>query len=330
MMFKQNLTFFFLVFIISFSTCKDDDAQIQETSILPYSSTEHVYGSVHSLEGKIEVVINPQTGQIEELEGAEDSAVSLSSPIGTKVLTDFEGNKRLFISASSKSSLTIQDLNTLEYTVIEIKDLDIEELITNPRFLRWGATTDEVYIMDSDGSLWSVNIPEQKVNKLFDFTLSNEHYVDNFYYIPSLNQFAIHSNTTAFGALSTQLTLIDAETAEIEDELPLPAGVGLQQHPVNKNEFFYIKAYTEEEGFRLMQVIIEEVSLAIVTKSIAALPIDNLSFYVSTIHTANQVYVTKGGQAPNTVLYSINLNTGELVKEVKLATDKSLVSLKGE
>ncbi len=64
------------------------------------------------------------------------------------------------------------------------------------------------------------------------------------------------------------------------------------------------------------------------------LPIDNLAVYLQTIHTASNTYIIRSGPAtldnPSNTLYSIDLNTGELLRGVALPDAGFLLKLAGE
>lgn len=324
------------------SGCDDDDLNPNNgVAILPYDGTKHIYGAISIIgDGMWEVVIDPVTGQFSKIEETEEVAAGIDFPIGTKSLTAFERNKRIFIPFNGSNSLRIQDLATFETVDIELRDSTLEESMTFPQIIRFGANEQEVFITDSDNSLWKIDLEDESVTKVYNrVPIATDCGIKNFFFVPITNQFLMLTNTgNVINDYSVEeLFLLDPTQPDAEavvNDLAIVKGFGFVQSPTDKSSFYYIKLAEGDEGFRLMRAQLTGENISTTQLSTTDLAIDNLSSFLQTIQTATNAYILRGGSSsiemPNNTLYTIDLDSGELINEVDLENSGILLKLAGE
>jgi hypothetical protein len=331
------LLFLTVTTITLFSACGDDDAAPGISSLLPYDASEHIYATLRIDDvNEWEAVVSPATGQFDTLPGTYRSVGSISFPNGTKRLSAFLGNKRIFISEIYDSELYIQDLETLDYEVLELKETDGGSTVIFPQFLRFGANEDELYLLDTDGSVWKIHLQNKEVEKILaDILPTNNEYVSNFYYLKSDDKFLVSTNDAAINAgTMTNLYLVDAETDSVLTTTEITETFGLVQHPDSPNNFYCLQVPNDDAGFRLWEIQVQGESINTGQKSSSDLPIDELSIYIQTIHTATDSYICRGGSNsfdnPTNTLYTIDLTSGELAGETDFFDSAFFVKMAGE
>lgn len=315
----------------------DDD---QAVSILPYNSQEHVYGTMSIDNGnatnKWEVVIDPRTGNVDTIPGTRVFGGGISFPLGTKNLNDFGNNRRIYIDI--QRDLIIQDLETFATTIIELKDEGINRYVLNPQYLRFGSSTDELYLIDTDRSVWQIDLlaAENSVQKTeLVLPLASGAYLSHFFYLADANEYVYTTNTSATNAGTiNELVLYDPEQDMIIETQTIDESFGLVQHPDDENAFYFLQLPNGDEGFRLMALTVNGSALQLEQRSSADLPIDELSIYMQTIHTASHTYICRGGPSqfdmPTNTLYGIDLDSGELITQANLKIEGLLRKLAGE
>lgn len=66
---------------------------------LKYDPAVHVYGTMdYPYDGRWEIIIDVQTGDWDSIPEASENEGGYNFPLGTKALTDFSGNKKLYLS----------------------------------------------------------------------------------------------------------------------------------------------------------------------------------------------------------------------------------------
>ena len=108
-------------------------------------------------------------------------------------------------------------------------------------------------------------------------------------------------------------------------------GFGFVQHPVEKDNIYFIQATQDNKGFRLMKIEMNGDGINVSEISTTDLLINNMSLYLQTIHTASNTYILRGGsnsiETPSNTLYTIDLNNGNLMCEVEIEETGFLLKL---
>ncbi|MFK7810572.1 MAG: hypothetical protein AB8F74_22385 [Saprospiraceae bacterium] len=338
----KTLAFLFMTGLLLVGCSSDDDMPPtgEGESILPYNSSDHVYGTLAVRDvGTWEIVIDPSTGAHNKVSETETPFEGTSARIGGLELTSFERNERLFVSRSDDSKLKVQDLETFNITEIDLTDTSLNKTVSFPQLLQFGSDQNELYLMDTDYSLWKINLESKMVNKIYDrIPVSNGTYISNLFYVASTGHFLGMTNTDAINDYrGDNLFLFDTalpDSTSIISTKSISKGFGFVQHPIDKNNIYFIQTSQDDKGFRLMKIAINGNELDVSEISTTDLSIDNLSPYLQTIHTASNTYILRGGsndiEAPTNTLYSININTGELIHEVEIEETGFLLNLAGE
>ena len=155
------LTFFTgLMLTLSISSCQDDDEQ---PSISEYDPSVHVYAThFRSRVGEWETFVDITTGNYDSIPGTKGPAGSINFPNGTAALTDFPQNRRIYINQVDGQEMIIQDLTTLEKTIIPLELPDGSSLITRPEFLAFGADNNTIYTFDiADNAIYIADLTTQ-------------------------------------------------------------------------------------------------------------------------------------------------------------------------
>ena len=328
------MVFFAIVLLVG---CNTDDDQLDFSSLLPYNPDKHLYGTIQFPVGNTweawEVVIDPSSGRLDTLAGTKVSGGSFSYPVGTKNLTAFGRNQRIYLDIEER--LVVQDLETGEKTMIELRDAGTSESVIFPQYLRFGTNEDELFLIDTDKTVWSIDLLSETVEKTSTrLPVPEGGNLSNVFYLPVLDHFLFSSNSTAFNAGTvTDLLLYDLSTGTITNSMTIPESFGLAQD-AGGDGFYFLQIPGEDTGFRLMEFRINAGQMELIQLSDADLPIDELSLYAQTIHTATNSYICRGGsnsiEMPSNTLYSIDLDSGNLTDEVVLEEDGILLKLVGE
>lgn len=159
--YRTPFLFIGVVLIVSLIGCKDDNLI---ADLLPYDSSSHVYGTFDfKNNSRWEVVIDPRTGQFDTIPGTRRSGSGFSLPIGVTDVTAFNENKRIFIDFTDKQNLIIQDLETSDYSMLQLRDSSLNKSVINPQRLRFGADDNEFNL--SEKSLFKRMLPSHLLPK---------------------------------------------------------------------------------------------------------------------------------------------------------------------
>jgi len=305
-------------------------------SILPYDSSKHIYGVFGVNNGdKWEVVIDPVTGKLDRIPETKEIFGGVSGYIGSKDLTSFDRNERIYIPTADDTKLILQNLDNFEITTIDLTDMSLNKTVVFPKLIRFGKDQNEIYLLDTDDSLWKIDLDSQVVTRVHDrIPVSDNKAIFNFFYIESTGNFLC--NIKGDGE-NDKLIIFNPQAPNSSAFITtnyIASGFGFVQHPIDRDKFYYIQRLSNNKGYRLMYVEVVEDQIFVSQKSVADLPIENLSTYLQTIHSATNTYILRAGSnnidSPSNNLYSINLNTGVLVNEVDLKEVGFISKLAGE
>jgi hypothetical protein len=336
----KNLTRFFLLitlFSFCFLACDKDENPITDTTF-EYDSQKHVYGTLMSANDlgweNQEVIIDIESGELSIIEGTTKAGGGIDFPNGTKDLTDFEQKRRIFKDLAT-NNMVVQDLETGEKEIIELNDSDGIS-IGSANYFVFGDDNNTVYVLTSVADIWSVDLSTKSIELIQDqVSLDlNNYQIEDFRYhrgSQKLLIFGKRSNSSTSDAYAVFTFDVVSKTVELQHSLP--ALFGYQVHP-DGERIFGLTLPSDDEGFRLTEILFSNGSFDTKKISNEDLAIDQLSPYIQTIHTASNSYVCRGGsnsiEMPETILYQIDLTTGELLGEATLAKVGHLLKLEGE
>lgn len=314
-----------LALTLSISSCKDDDEQPR---ISEYDPAVHVYATnFRSRVGEWETLVDITTGNYDSIPGTKEPGGAINFPNGTAVLTDFIQNRRIYISQAEGQKMIIQDLATLAKTVITLELPDGGSLITRPEFLTFGADNNTVYVFDTaDDAIYMVDLINQTFDVLVDDIVVDRNEIEAFIYLKSSHEIVFLGNDfyTIYDLSNGQLVL--------EDDT-IPDLFGFVKHP-DTDDIYCLSSPTTDFAFRLVRMVKQGNQYGVVMISIDDLEIDNLSPNLQTIHTATNAFVCRGGTTLEnnieTYIYSIDLNSGELIRTVTLNGFELMTKLEGE
>ena len=143
-----SLSFILILFsmFLLFNSCKGDDPVLPPSS---YDPAKTIYGT-RTLDRteNTECIIDIETGQFTVIPQTVEQNANLNPPFGTKQLTDFAGNKRIYVDGVNQN-LIVQDLSTFESTSIEVIDPETNIKNTAIKFLNFGATKNEIFALSA-------------------------------------------------------------------------------------------------------------------------------------------------------------------------------------
>ena len=239
--FYISLFFLGLIFTLALSSCGDDDEQ---PSISEYDPSVHVYATnFRSRVGEWETFIDITTGSYDSIPGTKLPAGGINFPNGTAVLTDFQQNRRIYLDPGSGGELIVQDLTTLEKTVITLELPDGSSLITRPEFLTFGADNNTVYAFDTaDDAIYVVDLVNQTFDLLIDDIVVDRNGLEAFIYLKSSHEIVFLGNDfyTIYDLSSGQLVL--------EDDT-IPDLFGFVKHP-DTDDIYCLSFPTTDFAFR--------------------------------------------------------------------------------
>ena len=307
--------------ILLISACDDDDVSIPQE----YDPAIHIYGMsmAPNFEAE-EALIDPATGAFRLLEGTKEALGGLDLPIGPRFLTDFVNNRRIY-QLGGNNGIILQDLETLEKTTIDIDSLQTS--INAWDFLTFGPDNNTIYGFDfADDRIFALDLIAQKISVIAEGLPNYGANLEAFDYLPATNELIfLTSDGYLIYSLENQITAL---SGAFDKEL-----FGFVRHP-DTDRIYALTLPSDEQIFRLVQLIRTDTRLESSDLSTADLAIDNLSPRLQTIHTATNTYICKGGSSnfdnPETILYSIDLNTGELLHDVVLNGFGVMLKLRGE
>ena len=332
---NKTTKFIFLISsitILLFASCKDDDPTIQAP--LVYDAASHIYGTTFKAGiGSWETIIDLETGQFDTIPGTKEPVGALDLPIGVRELTDFDANRRIFVDGSD---LIIQDLETTTKTTIKLLDPiypDTEIYIIRFQYLNFGRNKDEIYGISTYNQPYLINLATQTIELIsIDVFSLDFDQIDDFIYLEDQNDFVfIGQKYSVDDSYFVSVYDLDANAFTIYDSIPKSFGF-VKDHASDR--IYALSFPTDNHGFRLMSLDIRDDDVRSILISTENLAIDNLSFYMQTIHTASNSYICRGGSAsievPENMLYSVDLTTGELKNSIILDDYGIMKSLKGE
>ncbi|MEL6835470.1 MAG: hypothetical protein AAFP77_20885 [Bacteroidota bacterium] len=332
-LFQFTLFAFALLSITIFSACDDDDLLLPET----YDGTKHIYGTIADFsndnQGVSEVIIDPQTGAFSTLEGTE-SGLIIAFPSGTKNLFDFARNRRVYWDVL-EFRLVIQDLETLEKTAINVSDPANSVALLNPQFVTFGANNDVVYIYDTTGDLWAIDLITETPELLYSRLDFGELYVDNQLYLASTNQLVYGAHPDIVNRyVSSAIYTLDLATGELQNLGDIEETFGWAKDPQDER-IYGLRLATDETGFRLVELELTGSEASTRLLSQEDLAISSLSAHTQTIHTATNTYICRGGSTREGMnennIYSIDLSSGELIRTVSIGNkDQLILNIDGE
>jgi hypothetical protein len=320
-------------------SCNNDDEVISSSPpLLPlnYDPLKHIYGtSVIWNEPESGIIIDPISGLHDTIPETKRLAVGFLLPVGRTQLFSFENNQRISIG-DHFDELIIQDLTTYDYTTIDLISQTTNQSIMLPQFLIFGNSDNQIFIIDSDNSLWEIDLQNNTVERIIEEMIvsSNNIYISDIFYIKDSDDFILATTISGVNEpLSRELMLYDYDVDSIVVTKTIEGSFGFVQSP-EEDKIFFLQAPTAQEGFRLMELKMVGGQMIVTSKSSSNLALDNLSGYLQTIHSGTNSYICRGGSnsfdMPTNFLYSIDLTTGELVNEVELIDAGLILSLSAE
>lgn len=317
--------------VLCVTACKKDEVE-RFCKPSSYDKTNHVYGTMLSTDGSTtwETIIDLTTGLFRAIPASEEPlGGGLDLPLGVRNLTDFEGNRKIYLSGGK---LIIQDLTTFDKTIIELTGQGFN--VQNPKYLNFGIDKNTVYFLALVDIL-SVDLTTQEINLVKDDILVDQNQFDDFIYLPESNDFVFFGQKNFTGGVSEKrVSVFDLDTDTVLYTDSIPNLFGFVKHPEN-DDIFALTIPTTEKKFRLTRLRAMDDFLFISELSSSNLAIDELSPYLQTVHTATNSYVCRGGtnsidtQNENT-LYSINLTNGTLTGEILIEDYETMIGLQGE
>jgi len=340
-------TFLGFVFIIGLSAlgCQPDEPEpeVEAESILPYDSSKHIYATFALPDAgkQWEIVIDPNSGKFDKIPETESQFAGITFPIGTKELTDFRGKNRLFIPIEDDSKLIVESLEDFTSVDIKLTDTALNKTIVFPQLMKFGKDENEVFIIDSDKSLWKVDLNDEFVLKIHDkIPVSSDTYIANFFYIESTDKFVICTNNNAVNdARGDNLQFFDPKKPDslaLTGSTSIPFGLGFVRHPIFRNTINYLNVSVDgTEPEKLMKVMVGSESFNISDVLIPELTFKRMSTTLQTINSSLNSYITLGSGGSNNTgpintLYSIDLDSGEVIGEVELEEAGTILKLAGE
>jgi hypothetical protein len=325
---RPSTIFIFLIiatFGLSISSCQDDD---QLASISEYDPTVHVYATnFRSRVGEWETFVDITNGNYDSIPGTREPAGAINFPNGTAFLNDFQQNRRIYIDQINGEEMIIQDLITLEKTVITMELPNGNGIITRPEFLAFGADNNTIYTFDTaDEAIYVVDLVNQTFDVLVDNITVDRNGLEAFIYLKNSDELLFLGNDfyTLYNLGGEQL---------ISEENITPRLFGFVKHP-DTEEIFALSLPTDDTVFRLAKMVKQGDQYNTIMVSTEDLAIDNLSPNLQTIHTATGAYVCRGGTTLEnnieTFIYSIDLQTGRLIRTVTLNGFELMTKLQGE
>lgn len=328
---KKGVTFYFLLLItiFNFSSCNKEAEIESKKAPEVYNPTSCIYGSMTDYYNNIwETIIDLETGKFTKISGMTRDREPLALPLGVRKLTDFTGNKSIFLSEQGKV-LVAQDLETFEKTTINLNE---QHSINRLMHLNFGDNNNEIYGLDYR-TIYLINIINQTVEIIGDipFDIGD---INDFIYLKKQSNFVIFSHKSSDNTpLDNLISVYDPVTLEMTQQQAISSFFGFIKDP-NSDNLFCLSTPKENKGFRLTKIQITDAWISIQQQSSTDLDIDKLSYYIQTIHTATNSYICKGGSTsfdtPQTYLYSIDLHTGELTNETFLEECEAMLDIKGE
>ncbi len=331
--FTQTLFVLVVLTVLGVSSCKKDNL---DTTGLPYNPDKHIYGKVQfNQTEEYEVVIDPISGIFDTIAGTRRAAGSLSLPVGTKSLHSFENDHRFFIDEeASLFRLFFQNLESLAYGNITMIDQDNpSKKVNSAQYLTFGATENEIYLFDADKSIWKINLQDGSAHQRFTHEIFPDDFTPKAVLYVNQGDDLLFVQDASSSADVTKLILFDQASATILDQQDISGAFGFVKYP-KEDRFYFLEIPDGTEGFRLMELKTSGETLNVQAKSDKDLPIDELSPYLQTIHTATNTYICRGGsnsiENSTNTLYSISLETGALTNEAVLYDSGILLNLAGE
>jgi len=331
---KNIIAFSLLGSIFLLSACKDEPTE----PLLPleYNAATSVYGKMYRLNelDRWETIIDLETGLFDTIPGTREAASSISFPSGTTDLTDFEGNRRIFVTSDDKN-IIIQNLTSSDQISIELKDPVSGFFINRLKHLDFGATNDEIYGISSTNQPYLINVSTKTIELVHTNIPLDLDQVDAFMYLKERNDFVFFGRNHFNDEPSQYFASIyDIDTEQIIIHSSISNSFGYVKDPSSSDRIYALSLPSDDHLFRLISLNISSDNITSLFISTTDLAIDELSSYVQTIHTATNSYICRGGSTslddPKNNLYSIDLDSGELTNEVLLDNYGLMLGLKGE
>lgn len=307
----------------------DDDGDNGNRTPLTYDPATTIYGTLgYAPEDVWEVVIDPISGQVDSISGTKQF-MPLSLPLGPRFFQAFNPDRRFFVDLSQ--DLRVQNLETFAY---ETFSDGTPNGLVNPQFITQGRSDNELIILDTDQSLWLANTVDFTLSKWIDDLTPQGRRALYAFQVGENEILRIFAGSCANCPEASTMDVIDSDLVSVLAAGDLSeTGFGFVRHPAS-NDFYFLSQSNQTRGFRLGVLSWDGSSITERIISTEDLEINNLSGQQQTIHTASNTFiaVSPSGtlEAPENILYRIDLTTGELVGEVSLQTDGQLFKISGE
>lgn len=328
----QLSTLLFLL-LLSFS-CGDDTIKAP----LEYDSSRHVQGTLYDIFDSVyswETIIDVETGDFDTIPGTRERELNRVLPFGPDRLTDFENNRRIY-SRTNGYSLVIHDLESLEKQFISLEDSITGDKISFPPYIEFGNNTDELFVIDQYFSgLYRADLTNYSIERIADKPLINIKLITDIIFSKEDQRIILLGQTVnTTSQVATSYAIYDLASNTVIKEGSLPDVFGFAKHPT-KNSIFCLTVPTLELGIRLVELQINQNDLSVVYISPEDLVLDDgLSTHRSTIHSATNSYICRGGSTheanQETYLHRIDLISGELQKSVFVDGHDFMIKLAGE
>jgi len=325
-----------LIFLLLVTACEKEESSLpnQPLSFNDYDPARHLFSKASYSEQTYqtwETIIDIVTGDYDTIPGTKTQGGTIEFPIGSGDLTDFEGKRRIFRTLNG-GNLLIQNLENLDQQTINLIELSNGERASLlPKKLTLGATNNIVYGWSNDDSIFRIDLSAGTVDYVVKQMNLPNFQNDYFLYLKDQHQLVIIGKNNQLDR--KVLYIFDLDTEIISLEIDISESFGFVAHP-DGTKFYGLTIPIDDVGFRLMKFSILDNQLNERMVSSDKLPIDNMSPSLQTIHTGTNAYICKGGSSdienPTTILYSIDLNTGELKNEVQVHGNNMTLKLRAE
>jgi hypothetical protein len=330
----------FFVLLLSFSCDTERNTEDIPSAPLQYDPALHVQGTFIDTWGYTqagyawEVIIDLESGAFDTIPGTGEPAGGFFLPVGPDRLTDFENNRRIYMDRNN-TKIVVQDLESLEKKFIDIADPDPTQEIYFPLYLAFGNTSNELFAYAQyPDKIYRIDLENETFEVVADIIFTDMKSVTDIIFSRASQRIILLGQTiNTTNQEASAYAIYDLAEQAIVREDAIPITFGFVKHPT-QNSIFCLTVPNSEAGFRLTEFEIRTDGLLEVPRSLADVEMNSISTHRSTIHTATNSYVVRGGSTselnPETILYRIDLETGELQAETNIDTPYSMLKVAGE
>ena len=333
-----------LVFVLlsSFS-CSNNDIEDIPLAPIEYDPTQHIQATIKDVwsgewysaksDCAWEAIIDLETGAFDTIPGTGDPFDPYLKPMGPDRLTDFENNRRIY-AQREMGRLVVQDLESLEEKYVELKDPETGDNIRIPLYLDFGNSPNELFAFSYYNRIYRIDLETLSIELVGEITLTDIREVTEMIFSKASQRIILLGQTFSTSIQeASAYAMYDFAEQTIVREGRIPVTFGFVKHPT-ETSIFCLTSPNSEVDFRLIEFEIRMDGLFEINRSPTDLAINNISTHRSTIHSATNSYIVRGGSTHEfnlvTVLYQIDLETGELKSETMIDLPCNLLKIAGE